>query len=86
MHTETKEDRIIFCIKNSYLPADVKQELTDYVRSHNDAAIRAAFRLGQMDMRESAAVAVRNSGPEWYIHCRSCTEQAALVVENLEVI
>lgn len=86
MCNKTKEDKVLFCIKYSYLPDDVKKELTDYVMSHNDAAIRAAFRLGQMDMRESAAAAIKDTGPDWYMHCKSCTAQAALQVESLEVI
>lgn len=84
MCTETKEETVLFCINSSYLPDDVKQELINYVKSHNDASIRAAFRLGQMDMRESAAAAIIDTASEWDGRCRVYT--MAAMVEHLEVI
>lgn len=86
MCTETKEEKVLFCINSSYLPDDVKQELINYVKSHNDASIRAAFRLGQMDMRESAVTAIRDTAPDREGRCQSCTMHVAAVVEFLEVI
>lgn len=86
MKNKMKEDKVLFCIKYSYLPEDVKQELTDYVKSHNDAAIRAAFRLGQMDMKESAVTAIRDTAPVESVGCCLCAMQTAAFIESLEVI
>lgn len=86
MSNEEKKTWIIHCISSSCLSQDAKQELINYVESHDEASVRAAFRLGQMDMQASAAAAIRSTAPDLEYRCRTCTMNCANLVEHLEVI
>lgn len=55
MDIKNKDNLIIGIIEMALAPADVKEELIRHVRNRS-AENQACFRLGQMDMRESAAL------------------------------
>ena len=59
LSNEAKENMTVGIIMASHARTDTKTELIDYVRSHNDAAIQASYKLGQMDMRMSAVETLR---------------------------
>ena len=59
LSNDAKENMTVGIIMASHAKTETKTELIDYVRSHNDAAIQASYKLGQMDMRMSAAETLR---------------------------
>lgn len=54
--------------------------------AERDAAVRAAFRLGQMDMRESAAAALTDVMPKLRLGDRGTMMAAVEIVNNLKTI
>ena len=80
-----KENMIVGIIMASHAESGTKTELIDYVRSRS-AEKQACFRLGQMDMRASAADALRKQAEFTKGICHSTMLTDADIIESLEVI
>ena len=86
LSNDVKENMIVGIIMASKAEPETKKELINYVRCHNSKAIQAAFNLGQMDMRMSAAAAIVDTAPCGEGDCRTCTMETACLVKSLGVI
>ena len=82
---KVKENIVVGIIMASHVEADTKTELIDYVRSRS-AEKQASFRLGQMDMRMSAADSLRKQAEFTKGICHSTMLADADIIESLVVI
>ena len=82
---KVKENMVVGIIMASHAETATKTELIDYIRSRR-AEKQAAFRLGQMDMRMSAADALRKQAEFTKGICHSTMLTDADIIESLGVI
>ena len=86
LSNKVKETLIVGIIAESKAQPATKKELIDYVRSHDDAAVRASYRLGQMDTKESAAHALKEAANAGRASHHCAMMKAVDIVEGLKVI
>jgi len=86
LENAVKMTMIAGMIEMSGAEPETKDQLIGYVTSHDDAAMEAAFRLGQMDMRESAAAALTDAAAPTKGVVHGTMMAAVEIVNNLKTI